>query len=210
MLTARRLYGYVLVFTLVTALLSQQVVGWGWLSHLDARSIRLTKPFQGSRDTFEILVMVGLRGIIVTICLPWMGWLAWKRRSWMPIMGFVAVLLFETGLAGALKLAIGRSYPYQNGGRMLVDAGYMAFPSGHAANAVALWGFVAWLVTRGHHKRRVIAYSLLTIAWSIVGVSSWILRTHWPTDILAGFALGGIATITVVGLISAIEKTSQA
>lgn len=210
MLTGRRLYGIVAALTVVTAILSQQVVAWGWLSQLDIRSVRFTKPYQDSRDVFTILVMVGLRGIILTVCLPWMGWLSWKRRSWMPIAGFMGVLLFETGLAGSLKLAIGRSYPYQNRGVMLVDEGFMAFPSGHAANAVALWGFVAWLVTRGHHTRRVVAYSLLTLAWCIVGVSSWILRTHWPTDIFSGFTLGAIAAVTVVGFIIAIEKTVDA
>jgi membrane-associated phospholipid phosphatase len=55
---------------------------------------------------------------------------------------------------------------------------------------------------------RIIAYALVVIAWCIVGVSSWLLRTHWPTDLLAGFILGGIAVITVVNMLIAAGLSS--
>ena len=88
------------------------------------------KDIKASQDIFSVTVMLGLRGIILTICLPWMAWLSWKRRTWIPIAGFVLVLLFETGLAGALKMAVGRSFPYQYKGHKLLDTNHLAFPSG--------------------------------------------------------------------------------
>jgi membrane-associated phospholipid phosphatase len=118
------------------------------------------------------------------------------------------VLLFETGLAGALKMAVGRSFPYQYKGHILLDTNHLAFPSGHAANAVALWGYVAWYVTQGRRNMRIVAYGAAVIVWCVVGVSSWLLRTHWPTDLLAGFILGGIAVITVVNMLIAAGLTN--
>jgi membrane-associated phospholipid phosphatase len=35
-----------------------------------------------------------------------------------------------------------------------------------------------------------------------------LLRTHWPTDLLAGFILGGIAVITVVNMLIAAGLTN--
>jgi membrane-associated phospholipid phosphatase len=35
-----------------------------------------------------------------------------------------------------------------------------------------------------------------------------LLRTHWPTDLLAGFILGGIAVITVVNMLIAAGLSS--
>ena len=98
------------------------------------------------------------RGIILTVCLPWLAWRSWRYRTWLPVGGFVLVLLFETGLVGALKVAIGRSFPYQ--GPMVLEAGFLAFPSGHAGNVVALWGFCAWYFARRRPALRTVLSAL--------------------------------------------------
>lgn len=199
-MSARKYNLWNIAFFLILVFLVQQVVGWAWLSDFDKSAVRTARRIQANRDIFSVTVMVGLRGIILTICLPWLGWLSWRRKSWIPIAGFILVLLFETGLAGALKMAVGRTFPYQNKGKMLLGTGELAFPSGHATNAVALWGYVAWFVTQGRRNWRRFACALSVLAWITVGVSSWLLRTHWPTDLLAGFLLGAIALLAVINL----------
>jgi membrane-associated phospholipid phosphatase len=208
MMTARKFTNWHIALFVVLVVLVQQVVSWGSISDFDKSAMRLARDIQASQDIFSVTVMLGLRGIILTICIPWMAWLSWKRRTWIPIAGFVLVLLFETGLAGALKMAVGRSFPYQYKGHILLDTNHLAFPSGHAANAVALWGYVAWYVTQGRRNMRIVAYGAAVIVWCVVGVSSWLLRTHWPTDLLAGFILGGIAVITVVNMLIAAGLTN--
>ena len=201
MTTPRRLTIVVAVCAVITALLTWQVVGWGSLSTFDvwaAKEARLMRP---DRDFFEITVMLGLRGIILTICLPWLAWLSWRQKSWVAVGGFVLVLLFETGLVGALKVAVGRSFPYQ--GPMMLEADLLAYPSGHAGNVVALWGFVAWYVSRGRSRLRVVLTAVTATFVVIVGVSSWLIRTHWPTDLVAGNLLGGIALATVIAFLNA-------
>ena len=213
MLTPRRLNAYAALLTLMLGMLVQQVVGVGWLSGLDRAAYEAARDINASRDIFSVTVMFGLRGIILAVCLPWLGWLSWRNKTWIPIGGFILVLVFETGIAGALKISVGRIFPYQLRDYfdfMRLETEEMAFPSGHAANAVALWGYVAWYVTLQRPVFRRALYTTVGIGWIVVGISSWLLRTHWPTDILAGFAVGGIALVAVVGAISAVMSNLSA
>lgn len=198
----------VAVCAVLTGVLVWQVVGWGALSRLDVNAARTARELRPNRDLFEITVMLGLRGIILTVCLPLLAWTSWRARSWRAIGGFVLVLLFETGLVGVLKVAVGRSFPYQ--GDMVLEAGYLAFPSGHAGNVVALWGYCAWWYSRGNRALRRSLWALVVLFTATVGVSSWLIRTHWPTDLFAGFALGALALVTVVALMSAVEVSRPA
>ena len=213
MLTARRLTTYTAAVCMVLAILIQQVVTRGFLSNFDKTARLTSRDINASRDIFSVTVMFGLRGIILTICLPVLGWVSWKRRSWVPIVGFIIVLLVETGIAGALKISVGRIFPYQYENffsRMMIGQDELAFPSGHAANCVALWGYVAWYFTQaGSVTRRVVTW-LVALASAIVGISSWLIRTHWPTDLLAGYAVGLAALLAVIGLYTALGFNPEA
>ena len=157
--------------------------------------------------------MFGLRGIILTICLPILGWVSWKRRSWIPIAGFFIVLIMETGIAGALKISVGRIFPYQYRSffdRIMIGQDEMAFPSGHAANCVALWGYMVWYFTQAGSVLRRVGIWAVVLASCIVGISSWLIRTHWPTDLLAGYAVGFSALVAVIGLYTALGFNPEA
>lgn len=213
MLTARRLSTYTTAACLVLVVLIQQVVSRGVLSDFDKSAREVARDLKAPHDFFSVTVMFGLRGIILTICLPILGWLSWKRRSWVPIAGFLIVLLFETGIAGALKISVGRIFPYQFENfwnRMMIGQDEMAFPSGHAANCVALWGYMAWYFTNAGTNARRTAIRLVVAASCIVGISSWLIRTHWPTDLLAGYVVGLISLFAVIGLYTALGFNPEA
>jgi undecaprenyl-diphosphatase len=104
-------------------------------------------------------------------------------------------------MLGAMKVAVGRSFPYQ--GDMVLEAGFLAFPSGHAGNVVALWGYMAWYVSLRRPLLKPVLWAFVVAATATVGVSSWLLRTHWPTDLVAGFLMGGIALVATVAAVQA-------
>jgi membrane-associated phospholipid phosphatase len=213
MLTARRLTTYTATLCIFLAVLIQQVVTRGFLSDFDKASRVTARDINASKDIFSVTVMFGLRGIILTVCLPILGWISWKRRSWVPIAGFIIVLLLETGIAGALKISVGRIFPYQYVNvfsKMMIDQKELAFPSGHAANCVALWGYVAWYFTQAGSVARRVGTWLVFLASCLVGVSSWLIRTHWPTDLLAGQAVGLAALLAVIGLYTALGFNPEA
>lgn len=206
MLDRRRFVTWNVILLVSLAFVIQQVVMKSWLSSFDQDAARLSRELRASREIFTKTVIFGLRGTIISIFIPVFAFIGWKKKTWIPLGGFLLVLLFETGMAGALKLAIGRTFPYDHYFYENVDVnvGEMAFPSGHAANVVALLGYVAWYFSRGwNNTRRMVSWTLVALAAIDVGVSSWLIQTHWPTDLVAGYLIGAIALLAVVGLMNA-------
>jgi membrane-associated phospholipid phosphatase len=206
MLDRRRFVTWNVILLVSLAFVIQQVVMKSWLSSFDQDAARLSRELRASREIFTKTVIFGLRGTIISIFIPVFAFIGWKKKTWIPLGGFLLVLLFETGMAGALKLAIGRTFPYDHYFYENVDVnvGEMAFPSGHAANVVALLGYVAWYFSRGWtNTRRRVSWALVALAAIDVGVSSWLIQTHWPTDLVAGYLIGAIALLAVVALLNA-------
>lgn len=72
-----------------------------------------------------------------------------------------------------------------------------SFPSGHSSSAAAVYGSVA---LRGRRKWLTLLAFLLPL---LVGVSRVVVGAHFPTDVLAGWALG----LIVITLIPWLRKT---
>ncbi len=68
-----------------------------------------------------------------------------------------------------------------------------SFPSGHSMMAAMVYLTLGILLARTQPKKRVRAF-IVTISIGItllVGISRVYLGVHWPTDVLAGWTLGG-------------------
>lgn len=84
-------------------------------------------------------------------------------------------------------------------GEGIAAPGLHSFPSGHAALCVAVYGFLAYLWIRSTRSvaERVIAVVLVALLTSIVSLARVRLGSHWPSDIIAGAALG-VAWVSVM------------
>ncbi|MCB0964520.1 MAG: phosphatase PAP2 family protein [Acidimicrobiales bacterium] len=116
---------------------------------------------------------------------------ALRRRRWSAV-GFVAGASAAAWLASqALKVLIGRARPVPP---VALDsfAGY-AFPSGHTTMAAALWGSLLWVLARdGSPTTRRLAVAAWVALVVAVATSRLVLGAHWPTDVLAGAAVGAL------------------
>ncbi len=75
----------------------------------------------------------------------------------------------------------------------------LSFPSGHAAMSAATYLVLGMMLAHVHHRRAVRAYlvTVCVIIALLVGVSRVYVGVHWPTDVLAGWALGAVWALCV-------------
>jgi membrane-associated phospholipid phosphatase len=98
------------------------------------------------------------------------------------------ILLTSDGINGFLKLSFGMPRPYwvSNEVKALSMETSFGLPSGHSQTAVAVWGrLAAWL-------RRRWAYVVLGLLIFLISISRLYLGVHFPTDVLAGWIVGGL------------------
>ena len=126
------------------------------------------------------------------------AYLLWRRR-WSWAVGLAAAMTGAAILTPALKMVfhIARPTPIYAG----ADA--FSFPSGHATSTAALYIVLAWIASRSATvKARAVPWSLAAIVILLTGMSRIYLGAHWPSDVLAGFALGtalGVAGVMIAG-----------
>jgi undecaprenyl-diphosphatase len=150
----------------------------------------------------------GLLPIMVAV-----SWSGWSPQSWI-IVGVICALLYTRGLrlAAPLALLAALSHVAVRGiktsiSRFRPELGILpdgpldaSFPSGHATQYtifLGLLGFLAWRRMRsGWPRRVVITACLLMIA--AVGPSRVYLGQHWPSDVLAGYLLGGGLVMIII------------
>ena len=113
------------------------------------------------------------------------------RRRWGTWdLGWLLLVVVggATALTGVVKLLTDRARPDE----ALIATVSSAFPSGHAVRAVAVYGLFVWLI-RGLVRHRVVRAIAIPAAAGLIalnGVARVALGAHWPTDVLAGMALG--------------------
>jgi undecaprenyl-diphosphatase len=132
-----------------------------------------------------VLVIVGL---IVMLVVLWRGW-------YRPCLAAAAAFVAASIAAAVLKPAFDRARPPHD--LALVHLNSPAFPSTHAATTSALAAAVLVSVVWGTWRRAAAATLVLGALVVFVGVCMVYLGAHWPTDVLAGWLLGG----TLGGLI---------
>ncbi|PZF94369.1 PA-phosphatase [Micromonospora deserti] len=118
-------------------------------------------------------------------------WLA--RRKARQLAVWVATTMLVGGLLGPLlKLLVGRSRPELPD--PVAQAPGLAFPSGHALNAVLAAGvlLVVFLPYARRHRptARPLVWAAALLLAVVTGFSRVALGVHWTSDVLAGWLLG--------------------
>ncbi len=93
-------------------------------------------------------------------------------------------------LVGGLKMAFGRPRP-EVVPHLLTETS-LSFPSGHSAMAAIVYMSLAALLTPIQSRRRARVYIVVValVLTLIIGISRLLLGVHYPTDVLAGWAVG--------------------
>jgi membrane-associated phospholipid phosphatase len=77
-----------------------------------------------------------------------------------------------------------------------VERGF-SFPSGHSALGMVAYGILAVLVSRSRLPRpwRTAIVVALGALVALIGISRIWLGVHYPTDVIAGWAAGGVIVL---------------
>lgn len=187
-------------FVLVTF----DVLNKGLLYQFDQYVADLSRPkFQGVTN-FIILRIddLGLRWVTATILLIMATLVSRRFKSWRPLNLSILSLIFLNLFVGAAKILFGRCKAREDFDICLFTNG-MAYPSGHAANAILTWGLFAYIIFRYTHRapfEGLKLYWLVAVITLAVGAVSLLRNTHWFTDLLGGMFLGGAILVFVVAI----------
>lgn len=116
-------------------------------------------------------------------------WLAGRLRT-------ALLLVVATSLGSVsvelIKALVSRSRPDLIG--RLMEETSRSFPSGHAALSAIVYLTLATLLFPVLPRRRVRAFVVIvaTVLTLLVGLSRVYLGVHWPSDVVAGWAFGGV------------------
>jgi membrane-associated phospholipid phosphatase len=158
-----------------------------WLQNLDAALFRFINqtlinsifdhlmPFASGNDYFHPAL------VILGILVIWKGGI--RGLVCLVMLGLIVPL--DDGLIGLIKRAVGRDRPFlalQEVHLLVGKSGSFSMPSGHAAN----W-FAGTMVAFIYYRRSI--WVMLPIA-IVVSFSRIYNGVHYPSDVLAGAALG--------------------
>ena len=121
-----------------------------------------------------------------------------QRRATDALLIFLSIVITAAAVR-IVKELVGRNGPHPHA-HLGMNSG-RAFPSGHSAQAVACYFALAWILNRTIVSRRLrsavwMAAGVLAVA---VGWSRVYFRVHWPSDVLAGWAVAAfVLTILIV------------
>ena len=154
------------------------------------RAPGLVAPFSPLRtitelgSTWAVAVLAGLALLVGILIGPWRH-------------GLIAAAVVGLASLGnsIIKGVIARTRPDLLA-PLVTESGY-SFPSGHAALGMVGWGILAVLISRSRLPRAARAGIVAGIAVLVflIGVSRVYLGVHYPTDVIAGWVLGGVVVL---------------
>lgn len=135
------------------------------------------------------LTALGGGTVLALVTLLVIGSLLVQRKRGHAL--FIAIAVGSGGVLSAV-LKTGYARPRPALVAHLVEVTSSSFPSGHAMNSAIVYLTLGVLLARAVPDRRFKAYVLWVgvLLTLVVGASRVYLGVHWPTDVIAGWAIG--------------------
>ena len=115
------------------------------------------------------------------------------------------LLLFSSSINGIAKMITALPRPYwANPAVHAVEGGSgFGFPSGHAQNALVMWGQLAVRI-----RRRWVTWLCVALIF-MISISRWYLGLHFPLDTLGGWIIGIAILVLYARLHTTIQRSLE-
>jgi undecaprenyl-diphosphatase len=151
---------------------------------------------------------MGGTGVLSLMVLAIAGFLVMTRKGFAALFVLVSVV-------GGLLISQTMKWAYARPRPGLVphatEVFTASYPSGHSMMSAVVYLTLGALLARTQTDRTVKAYVLVmaVILTILVGVSRVYLGVHWPTDVLAGWALGGVWALICLFVMTWLQSRGQ-
>ncbi len=205
------LLGLLLWLTVVLPLSLLVGLQWSPLLRVDRAVVDALQPQAAENPAYR-----GVLSVVTTAGTTWFRWLIlvpvaiWAFRTARPRLGWLLVV--AAGLIGVvttgLKLLVDRDRPDFPDPVFVSDS--LSHPSGHSSGVVTLVGLLLVAFLRLQPPRHRVATVVGGIALVLaVGLTRIALGAHYPSDVLAGFALGAGWVLVLTAVFDALPGPIQ-
>lgn len=141
--------------------------------------------------------------VAVTAGLVW----RWRRGTWWALTLLVVGYLGSATSYNLVKYLVARARPAAD--LALGTASGASFPSGHSANAAAVFLGLAIVVraARGRSPLATWAGAGAGALIAVVAISRVYLAVHWVTDVIAGVLLGALWVVGLALMLAGSEES---
>lgn len=130
-----------------------------------------------------------------------------QKHKWYSIK-IPAIAISSLLMMFGLKKLFGRERPPIP---LLEEAKGLSYPSGHALMSMTFYGLIIYIIWHSV-KNPTLRWTLISIllVWIfLIGFSRIYLRVHYPTDVMAGFAMGFLWLVTSIWMLKQLERYSR-
>lgn len=151
-------------------------------------------------EVLKVITYMGNWQTITLLCIVLLLFRKTRLRYGVPVS---AGAIFVTIFNRIIKLIFKRPRPEES--LHLIEEGGYSFTSGHSITSMVVFGLLIYLVRKYVKNRKAanILTAALAVPWIFIGLSRIYMGVHFPSDVLAGWALGAAV---LVGIIVIVEK----
>ena len=151
-------------------------------------------------EVLKVITYMGNWQTITLLCIVLLLFRKTRLRYGVPVS---AGAIFVTIFNRIIKLIFKRPRPEES--LHLIEEGGYSFTSGHSITSMVVVGLLIYLVRKYVRNRKAanILTAALAVPWIFIGLSRIYMGVHFPSDVLAGWALGAAV---LVGIIVIVEK----
>lgn len=186
----------------------------GLSARFDLAAIAMLRPIAEVNPTITNMMRwataLGDWQVRLAIAAAFFAYLVWRRFARAASYILYSTLGMWMLNAWVLKPILGRARPETAGELVGVSQTY-ALPSGHSANAAAVFTAIALVASviwwRKAQRRAIWAVAIIAII--AVGFSRVWLAVHWPSDVLAGWLVGAGWALLLAALLRPVKARDE-